>query len=543
MKVEIPKNIRDLLTDSQPATLSTQVPMGANFDGEPEEIAVEGQVEIWWDCASPPEGSLRFRFTVDCHTEIKLLTRFNEYYNWRKGLAAEQGPGFPLGHVVLTIHDSRSKANERGAGYCNGLPQFERDDGKWIMEDPLEGLWCAASELDGRMPAKLVAISLDPNLGRLAERLGGNVRLGNIGTLAIGRAAIADYLTTLFGAVPASAGLAPPPEPRDRITSEATVAVDSLYRVELVVPTPPKGVGAEAFASTLFAALSFASGWYVDFAGAVIVQGGRAIFSEMKPMQGRAPKPFCPPIGWTNGGESGNAPAPAVADYKMTVAKVASLFFRRMAADIPLIGSGPRLLYTHPLVHAITELRHALCADIGGDPYLTMKRAYTILPAAIEMIAKCYELKASGEASGKVSWSLLKVSDDGRAKNDRIKKLIGDNAFKFWSRIRNPLAHELRLMEDGPQDTASVGPHGNHTMREFLSEHGQEVNARCRDLWKVQRFLLTMFNHVILRIIGYTGDATNWADKNECSYCVGGGNAPTPQATDFETKFAGDNWG
>ena len=66
----------------------------------------------------------------------------------------------------------------------------------------------------------------------------------------------------------------------------------------------------------------------------------------------------------------------------------------------------------------------------------------------------------------------------------------------------------------------------------------QEVNARFRDLWKVERFLLTLFNHTVLRVIGYTGAATNWADRNTGTYNVGGGKAPAPRHTDFETNFA-----
>ena len=540
MKVEIPRDIKDLITGSHPATLSTQIPGGLNFDGGLGEVTINGCADVRWDRAIPPECSLRFHFTADDHADAGLIARFNGYFDRCRELVAAQGPGVPAGYAVLTIHDNhRGSKNERGAGFCTGLPKFERSSNNWAVKDTLERLYCGASKIDFSKPVKLVAVSWDPNLGRLMGLLGSSMKLDNVGTLEIGKATIDDFMSLLFfpsvaGAIPTWSSGSPA-----RAASGGTVKADMLYRVELVIPTPLRDVGAGAFADTLFAALSFASGFHVDFTGTAIVQNSCAIYVELKPGQGDSPEPFCPPVDWA--GKAGGG-AQAATNCGATVAEIASLFFRRIAADVPLIEGGPRSFYSHPLVGAISELADAMHAVPAGDLYLAVKRVHAIVPAAIEMIAKCYEL----DSSGQVLWQPLRPSRNltqyNTLKNKRIRKLIGDNAHNFWGKIRNPLAHGLRLMEDEPPDPAPGGHASGYSVHGFLSERGQEFNARFRDLWKVQRFLLTMINHVVLRVIGYTGNATNWADKSKKAYSVSGGNAPVPQASDFETSFARKYW-
>ena len=534
MNVEIPKDIKGLIAGSHPATLSTQIPAGPHFDGARDEVIIHGCADIRWARATPSKASLRFHFRANDTTDADLIKRFNGYFKRCGELVDDQGPGIPAGHVVLTVDEYQK---ERGAGPCTGLPQFKKSDGKWVVEDNLNYLSYRASDINLNEHVKLIAVSWDPNLDTLMKLLGGHTELDKFGTLEIGNTPIAEFAKTPSFPVPTCTGSASACTPPACAAPDKTVAVDALYRVEFDIPKPPPGVDTWNLPSTLFAALSFASGLQMDFIGTAIVQNGVAIYLELKPQEGGSPDPFCPPINWPKSSAHGAAPSPLVASDKTTFAKVASLFFHRIIEDLSEVPAEIRFIYTHPLLSTASELADAMQAGPAQDLYLAVKRVHALVPVAIEMIAKHYEM----DTSGKAVWNPLPRGNN--AKNDRIKKLIGDNAHKFWAKIRNPLAHELRLMENGPLDIVPSGhPSGNPTQA-FLSKQGQEYNARFRDLWKVQRCLLTMLNHVVLRVIGYTGNATNWADENKQAYDVGAGNAPAPQQGDFETEFAKDNWG
>ena len=154
MKVDIPKDIKELITTGgHPATLSTQIPAGLNFDGNMEEATIAGHAEVRWNCATPPRGSLRFRFTARDDADAGQIERFSEYFGQCTKRIAEQRLAIPVGHVVLSIQGScPGGTNERGSGFCNGLPQFKRLGGKWVAEDELQQFICAASEIDSSKP-------------------------------------------------------------------------------------------------------------------------------------------------------------------------------------------------------------------------------------------------------------------------------------------------------------------------------------------------------------------------------------------------------
>ena len=149
MKIEIPRDIRDLIPGSHPATLSTQIPAGPDFDGEPDEVTIDGHAEVRWNCATPPVGALRFHFKADGGTAASVIARFNEYFDRCKSLVRAGGPGVPVGHILLNTHAISGVSHNEGVGICAGLPQFEKDCAKRVTVHGPEG----RSEGAGR-PAK-----------------------------------------------------------------------------------------------------------------------------------------------------------------------------------------------------------------------------------------------------------------------------------------------------------------------------------------------------------------------------------------------------
>lgn len=523
MKVEIPPDIEALISRSYPAILATKIPKGENFDGDAEELQTRGTAMVRWCYGiglggqQLPAGALCFRFTA-CSNQDGQVQRFNDYFAGCERRNNSHECGIPIAHIIL--HIPGPDGSEGWVGDCDGLPTFRKyDQFGWVLEDSLQWLRWSRGGIDDKQNVQSLCTSWDTNIHKLADYLGKNFDLsGNsFGKVKIGIANLTNDLASKLLFIPANSAGAHKPVP----TQGDTEVLKEFYRLDAeFLPSTLKLPDCE-IASSLFAALSFASGLRLGFAATVVVQGGCPIFRELRPCRGGVTEALCAPTG-----EDGNA-----------VKKIAWLFLQRLAADLSQLSrNDPHFMCTHPLVGAIQRINEALSrrgVEHGDDLYLTLERACLLISVAIEAISRCYE--PNGD-SGAV-WRPTKESKTG---DDRIARWLGEDAFKIWVKYRTALTHRLKLIENEvPENSAGrVGSSTTISAIKVLTDRGCEFNARLRDLRAYERFLLTSFNHLVLRIIGYDGETIDWASEQMAFYKINGGNTPVPTLACLDRTFS-----
>ena len=523
MKVEIPPDIEALISRSYPAILATKIPKGENFDGDAEELQTRGTAMVRWCYGiglggqQLPAGALCFRFTA-CSNQDGQVQWFNDYFAGCERRNNSHECGIPIAHIIL--HIPGPDGSEGWVGDCDGLPTFRKyDQFGWVLEDSLQWLRWSRGGIDDKQNVQSLCTSWDPNIHKLADYLGKNFDLsGNsFGKVKIGIANLTNDLASKLLFIPANSAGAHKPVP----TQGDTEVLKEFYRLDAeFLPSTLKLPDCE-IASSLFAALSFASGLRLGFAATVVVQGGCPIFRELRPCRGGVTEALCAPTG-----EDGNA-----------VKKIAWLFLQRLAADLSQLSrNDPHFMCTHPLVGAIQRINEALSrrgVEHGDDLYLTLERACLLISVAIEAVSRCYEPNETG-----VTWRPTREKGDAR-----VERWIGSKAYGLWARYRHALAHRLKLIENDAPSASRPGARGqgaaalSDVVRAFL-ERGSEINGRLRDLWTYERFLMTAFNHLVLRVIGYDGKATDWMDKPVSLYQINGGNAPAPELNSLNRTFS-----